>query len=143
MGSIDVIGERFTKAKQRIFDRLFDTLNEQQREAVFTVRGPLLVLAGAGSGKTTVLTKRIAFIIRYGNAYFAEPSCTLTEKYVSAIEALAADDSADRAALDAAADSFAVDPCPAWAVLAITFTNKAAQEMKSRLATLIGGDNGE
>ena len=83
MGSIDVIGERFTKAKQRIFDRLFDTLNEQQREAVFTVRGPLLVLAGAGSGKTTVLTKRIAFIIRYGNAYFAEPSCTLTEKYVS------------------------------------------------------------
>ena len=143
MGSIDVIGERFLKAKQRIFDRLFDTLNEQQREAVFTVQGPLLVLAGAGSGKTTVLTKRIAFIIRYGNAYFAEPSCTLTEKYVSAIEALAADDSADRAALDAAADSFAVDPCPAWAVLAITFTNKAAQEMKSRLATLIGGDNGE
>ena len=143
MGSIDVIGERFTKAKQRIFDRLFDTLNEQQREAVFTVRGPLLVLAGAGSGKTTVLTKRIAFIIRYGNAYFAEPSCTLTEKYVSAIEALAADDSADRAALNAAADSFAVDPCPAWAVLAITFTNKAAQEMKSRLVTLIGGDNGE
>ncbi len=101
------------------------------------------MLAGAGSGKTTVLTKRIAFIIRYGNAYFAEPSCTLTEKYVSAIEALAADDSADRAALDAAADSFAVDPCPAWAVLAITFTNKAAQEMKSRLAALIGGDNGE
>ena len=143
MGSIDVIGERFLKAKQRIFDRLFDTLNEQQREAVFTVRGPLLVLAGAGSGKTTVLTKRIAFIIRYGNAYFAEPSCTLTEKYVSAIEALAADDSADRAALDAAADSFAVDPCPAWAVLAITFTNKAAQEMKSRLAALIVGDNGE
>ena len=143
MGSIDVIGEKFTKAKQRIFDRLFDTLNEQQREAVFTVRGPLLVLAGAGSGKTTVLTKRIAFIIRYGNAYFAEPSGALSEEYVSTIEALAVDESADRAALEAAADGFAVDPCPAWAVLAITFTNKAAQEMKTRLGTLIGGEGGE
>ncbi len=46
MGSIDVIGERFTKAKQRIFDRLFDTLNEQQREAVFTVRGPFTCACG-------------------------------------------------------------------------------------------------
>ncbi|MCL2031152.1 MAG: UvrD-helicase domain-containing protein [Oscillospiraceae bacterium] len=69
-------------------------MNEQQREAVLCTEGPLLVLAGAGSGKTTVLTGRVAQIISQGT--------------------------------------------PPWAVLAITFTNKAAGEMKARLETLLG-----
>ena len=62
--------ERFLKAKRALFDKKFGFLNEAQREAVFTVNDPLLILAGAGSGKTTGLVNRIAFIIRYGNAYF-------------------------------------------------------------------------
>ena len=62
---------RFQCAKRTLFNRLYDNLNEQQREAVFSINGPLLVLAGAGTGKTTVLVNRIAYIIKYGNAYFS------------------------------------------------------------------------
>ena len=50
---------RFINAKRKLFDRIFDHLNEQQREAVYCINGPLLILAGAGSGKTTVLVNRI------------------------------------------------------------------------------------
>ena len=64
--------ERFIRAKRALFDKLYDSLNDRQREAVFSVNGPLLVLAGAGTGKTTVLVNRIAYLIRYGNAYFSE-----------------------------------------------------------------------
>ena len=62
--------QRYLKIKRALFDKVYSDLNREQREAVFTVKNPLLILAGAGSGKTTVLVKRIAFIIKYGNAYY-------------------------------------------------------------------------
>ena len=61
--------QQYLKAKKQILEREFSRMNEMQRQAVFHVRGPLLILAGAGSGKTTVLINRIANLIRYGNAY--------------------------------------------------------------------------
>ena len=63
------LNERYLNAKKALFDKAYASLNNMQKSAVFTVNNPLLVIAGAGSGKTTVLVRRIAFIIKYGNAY--------------------------------------------------------------------------
>lgn len=112
-----------TQRKKEYFEREFSSLNPEQRRAVFTVKGPVLILAGAGSGKTTVLVNRIAFMLKYGNAYF-EDSSRLTE------EALAAGD----------ATSLAVSPARPWNILAITFTNKAANELKTRIEARVGPD---
>ena len=64
--------DKYLKLKRALFDKCYASLNSKQRDAVFHVNGPLLILAGAGSGKTTVLVKRVVFIIKYGNAYWVE-----------------------------------------------------------------------
>ncbi len=129
--------DRYIKAKRKLFQKAYaKMLNTEQRRAVFTVNGPLLVLAGAGSGKTTVLVNRIAFIIKYGNAYFSD----FVPENISESEVLRLE-----AALDLTLEEiteilpeFASDACPPYSVLAITFTNKAANEMKERLAKAFG-----
>jgi len=143
--------ERYSAVKRKLFDVRYSFLNDNQREAVYTNEGPLLVLAGAGSGKTTVLVNRIAFIIKYGNAYFGNIYGSSTDDIDDDIGMNAAEletlesmlfhaDKLSAADLDEILDRFIFKPCPAYSILSITFTNKAANEMKHRLAALLGGD---
>ena len=132
------LSTRYINAKRALFDKVYSSLNEMQRKAVFTTEGPLLVLAGAGSGKTTVLVRRIAFLIRYGNAYYNEffPD-ELTESYVSDLERavrLSVEE------IEQILPEFIYAPCPPYRVLAITFTNKAAGEIKNRLIAELGDE---
>ena len=123
--------QRFIRAKRALFDKLYGHLNEMQRKAVFTVNNPLLILAGAGSGKTTVLVNRISYIIKYGNSYYSEKlpyglDLADVERLENAIDL-------DREEIGEILKEYAVEPCPPWALLAITFTNKAAREIAERL----------
>lgn len=131
--------ERFLKAKHKLFNKYYSYLNENQRKTVFTTEGPLLVLAGAGSGKTTVLVQRIAFIIKYGNAYFSEPvNDNIPEDFITMLESLSENKDISKEELDDVLKMFSENPAFAWQVLAITFTNKAANEMKERLSNILG-----
>ena len=126
-----MLNERYLRAKRALFDKAYGSLNEQQRQAVFTVNNPLLVLAGAGSGKTTVLVRRIAFIIRYGNAYMSSyVPYGITEEQVAMLERAV---SLSVEEIEGILPEFISNPCPPWQMLAITFTNKAAGEIKNRL----------
>ena len=129
---MQTLEKRYLAAKKRLFDIAYGDLNDMQRSAVFNVNGPLLVLAGAGSGKTTVLVKRIAYIIKYGNAYYDDTvRGELTEERVSRLESAA---NLSKEEIENILPEFIHDPCPPWRMLAITFTNKAANEIKNRLA---------
>ena len=128
---------RFLAARKRYITREFSQLNEMQQEAVLTTEGPLLLLAGAGSGKTTVLINRIANIMRFGRGSDSnEIPVSVTEEDVEFLETLGSDLSEyDRWRADSLC---AVEPALPWSIIAITFTNKAANELKERLSNLLG-----
>ena len=132
------IAQQYILLKQALFHQYFSELNERQQEAVFTANGPLLVLAGAGTGKTTVLVNRIAYIIRYGNAYYDQtvPDSVSEDD----IDEMKKAQSLPREELGSFLERFAQSPCPPWAMLAITFTNKAAKEIKERLCRTLSED---
>ena len=135
----ETLAGRYLAAKKALFDKKYSFLNEKQREAVYTIHGPLLVLAGAGTGKTTLLVNRIAYILKYGDVYFSDDvPASLDENTVTELEKAAEASVED---IDLLLESFAPraeERVAPWNVLAITFTNKAANEMKTRLAKLIG-----
>ncbi len=126
---------KFQQAKQGLFNKLYDNLNEKQREAVFSVNGPLLILAGAGSGKTTVLVERIAHMIRFGDSYYADAPESITQADIEELENAV---SLSKEQIAEVLDKYAVGQVPAWSILSITFTNKAANEMKTRLEKKVG-----
>ena len=127
----------YTELKRKAMNTAFSHLNPEQRQAVFTVNGPVLILAGAGSGKTTVLINRIANMIYFGNAYFDEG-----EREISAEEEQVLKDIAEgkNKSFEDLARIVAVNPITPWSILAITFTNKAANELKERLQRTLGED---
>ena len=128
---------RYLTARRAWIERQFSRLNPQQRQGVLTTAGPLLLLAGAGSGKTTVLINRIANLLWFGEASDSEElAFEPTEEQVETLEALV---QAPEAELTPESTSLcALRPPMPWNIIAITFTNKAAGELKSRLAAMLG-----
>ena len=128
---------RFISARQNYIASQFHNLNSMQREAVLTTDGPLLLLAGAGSGKTTVLINRIANLLRFGRASDSlDVPDTVTEEDVLFLESLKEPmTDMERHRADYLC---ALDPAVPWSVIAITFTNKAANELKDRLSAMLG-----
>ena len=129
------ITREYIALRDQYIESRFRHLNPVQREAVFTTEGPLLILAGAGSGKTTVLVNRIANIIRFGAAHGSrELTRAVTEQDLEELRT-AVQTGRD---LPREAAYLAVRPARPWNVLAITFTNKAAGELKERLRAMLG-----
>lgn len=127
----------FLEIRKRIIENGYKNLNNKQLEAVVNTEGPLLVIAGAGSGKTTVIIHKIAHLLTFGKAYFDRkvPSGISDEE----IEIL---DWFSKGEIDEIPphlwDYLFVEPVKPYNVLAITFTNKAAAELKNRLSSKLG-----
>ncbi len=132
--------QRYLEVRKKLFDKYYSALNEKQRQAVYISDGPLLVLAGAGSGKTTVLVKRIFHLIKFGRAMEINDIQLekLPQAYVEMLEKLAQEENPNPEMLENALNTFAYDKASPYEILSITFTNKAAREMKERLEKQLG-----
>ncbi|MBO5726983.1 MAG: UvrD-helicase domain-containing protein, partial [Clostridia bacterium] len=122
----------FITLRDKIIEKDFSRMNDMQLRAVTTVSGPVLVLAGAGSGKTTVLVNRIACIVKYGDAY-GKPLNLSEQEYNQGVDYL-------NGKSDYLPEVFTFNAVKPWQILAITFTNKAANELKERIAQKLGDD---
>lgn len=130
------MADNYNTLKNKALEKYFERLNDMQKKAVFKIKGPLLILAGAGSGKTTVLINRIANMIYFGNAYncvkgYGEPD----DDELKFLEDYAAGRENDGRRLS---DIVGIDCVKPWSILAITFTNKAANELKTRIGAMLG-----
>jgi len=128
---------RFCRARRAAIALDFQNLNPEQQKAVLATEGPLLLLAGAGSGKTTVLISRIANLIRYGRG----SDCDETPEWITEDDLQFLEEYISNPAPDKKTRMqrlCAVEPAAPWGILAITFTNKAAGELKERLARMLG-----
>ena len=120
---------RFLEARRALIRADFNELNERQQEAVLATEGPLLILAGAGSGKTTVLIHRVANLLKYGCASDSDELPYGADEEMLRLLRQGGPE-AERCA--------ALRPVEPWRILAITFTNKAAGELKDRLERMLG-----
>ena len=129
--------QEFCRLRRQAIALNYRDLNPEQREAVLDTEGPLLLLAGAGSGKTTVLIHRVANLICYGRGSDTPEVPDWAEAAdLEFLRAYVQDPAAEK---KLRADRLcAVEPAAPWSIIAITFTNKAAGELKERLERLLG-----
>lgn len=130
------------RLRKKVLEKEFSRMNKVQKTAVFQTEGPVLILAGAGSGKTTVLVNRIANLIEFGSAYNSDciPN-SFTQQDIVELESYVGGQTEK---LDPyLKNMLAVNPVKPWNILAITFTNKAAGELKERISARVsnGGND--
>lgn len=127
---------KYAAVRRAVIEQRFSNLNDKQREAVFATEGPLLILAGAGSGKTTVLINRIINILRFGQGLTSEfaPAGATADDLLFLTEYLTDPKPENRARAE---QLCAMHPARPWEVIAITFTNKAARELRERLTAAL------
>lgn len=134
----------FTEIKKQCIDRFFIRTNEQQRKAIYKTKGAVLIIAGAGSGKTTVLCNRIANMILFGSSYNTEFNRDVSpddEAFLRDFAGGREDVSPENT--ERLSNLLGYDRAAPWKILAVTFTNKAAGELKERLQNMNvngGGD---
>lgn len=127
----------FLKLRREIIEKDYKNLNDRQKKAVFTTDGPILVLAGAGSGKTTVIIHKIAHLIKYGRAYNSKNIPDGIDEAELEMLKWYRDGEVDELSPELAG-LLSEDAVRPYNILAITFTNKAAGELKTRLADGLG-----
>ena len=133
--------ERFIKLRKKYIEKQFSNLNEEQREAALTCSGAVLVLAGAGSGKTTAVVHRIMNLLRFGDAYESEVIWPEPEEDdLDELERITETEEAPSERLSMMLKTGNIRP---WNILAITFTNKAAQQLKDRITAYVGPEGND
>ena len=131
--------QRFCQARRAAIALDFQNLNPEQCKAALSTDGPLLLLAGAGSGKTTVLIHRVANLIKYGRgADSSEVPDWVTADDVAFLEDYVYQPTPEKKLRQERL--CALDPAAPWSIIAITFTNKAAEELKERLERMLGSE---
>ena len=128
------MGMEYSDLKRKALERYFIHTNERQREAIFQINGAVLIIAGAGSGKTTVLCNRIANMLLFGDAYNSDYVPDLSDDDMNFLklygEGCYENSPEVITRLSEIIGFYRVRP---WKILAVTFTNKAAAELKERL----------
>ncbi len=121
--------------RRKVIKKYFGNMNDRQYEAVTKVNGPLLVLAGAGSGKTTVLVNRILNLVKFG----AAPDCNTVPRDAD-FDISLGERFLKGEISDLPQGAFSINAPKPWEILAITFTNKAAGELKERISNRLGAE---
>ena len=131
----------FCELRKQYIDAKFMTMNPMQKKAIYNVDGPVLVLAGAGSGKTTTIIGRIVYMVMFGHAYYStETAFPITENDIKELKSVLAGTGSISEHLKS---MLQVKPVSPQNIMAVTFTNKAAGEMKKRLESKLGKDMAE
>lgn len=131
----------FCELRKQYIDAKFMTMNPMQKKAIYNVDGPVLVLAGAGSGKTTTIIGRIVYMVMFGHAYYStETTFPVTEGDIKELKSVL---SGTGSISEHLKSMLQVKPVSPQNIMAVTFTNKAAGEMKKRLESKLGKDTAE
>lgn len=131
----------FCELRKQYIDAKFKTMNPMQKKAIYNVDGPVLVLAGAGSGKTTTIIGRIVYMVMFGHAYYStETTFPVTEGDIKELKSVL---SGTGSISEHLKSMLQVKPVSPQNIMAVTFTNKAAGEMKKRLESKLGKDTAE